>query len=99
MPLNHHRWEFMVMPGETAEQMEQEETVRQLIAKHIDPTDVDIVRKAAYNFHERVANTWRIGRLFLLGDAAHMMPPFLGQGMSAGVRDAANLTWKLSLVL
>jgi 3-(3-hydroxy-phenyl)propionate hydroxylase len=99
MPMNHHRWEFMVMPGETAEQMEQEETVRQLISQYMDADGVEVVRKAVYNFHERVSDRWRIGRLFLLGDAAHMMPPFLGQGMSAGVRDAANLAWKLALVL
>jgi 3-(3-hydroxy-phenyl)propionate hydroxylase len=99
MPMDHHRWEFMVMPGETAEQMEQEEKVRQLISTYMDPSEVEIVRKAVYNFHERVSDRWRVGRLFLLGDAAHMMPPFLGQGMSAGVRDAANLTWKLAMVL
>jgi 3-(3-hydroxy-phenyl)propionate hydroxylase len=99
MPLNHHRWEFMVMPGESREEMEQTETVQRLLSTRLDTGEVEIVRKAVYNFHERVADKWRIGRLFLLGDAAHMMPPFLGQGMSAGVRDAANLSWKLAMVL
>lgn len=99
MPLNHHRWEFMVMPGENRAELEKPEMVRQLISKYMDPAGAEIVRTAVYNFHQRVAEKWRAGNVYLLGDAAHMMPPFLGQGMSAGVRDAANLSWKLAMVL
>jgi len=61
--------------------------------------DIDIVRTAEYTFRARVADRWRRGRVFLLGDAAHLTPPFIGQGLGAGLRDAANLAWKLALVL
>jgi 3-(3-hydroxy-phenyl)propionate hydroxylase len=93
-----HRWEFMLLPGETPEAMLDDAVVRGLI----DPWDcgpVEIERKAVYRFHGLVANRWRGGRLMIAGDAAHQTPPFAGQGMCAGIRDAANLAWKLSVVL
>ena len=61
-------------------------------------THVKILRAVIYSHHVRVADRWRVGRVFLAGDAAHAMPPWIGQGMSAGVRDAANLCWKLAAV-
>lgn len=99
MPLGHHRWEFMVMPGEDREAMQQEEMVNKLVSKYTDPAKIAILRKAVYVFHQRIAERWREGRLIFAGDAAHMMPPFLGQGLGAGVRDAANLCWKLAMVV
>jgi 3-(3-hydroxy-phenyl)propionate hydroxylase len=93
------RWEFMLMPGDTREAMERPERVRELLARFVSPDDVAIVRAVVYTFHALVVQPWRRGRVFLLGDAAHQMPPFLGQGMCSGVRDAANLAWKLDAVL
>jgi 3-(3-hydroxy-phenyl)propionate hydroxylase len=93
------RWEFMLMAGDTREAMEQPARVRELLSRFISPDDVTVVRAVVYTFHALIVRPWRRGRLFLLGDAAHQMPPFLGQGMCAGIRDAANLVWKLDLVL
>ncbi|MET0272867.1 MAG: bifunctional 3-(3-hydroxy-phenyl)propionate/3-hydroxycinnamic acid hydroxylase [Phenylobacterium sp.] len=92
-----HRWEFMMLPGETPEQVLDEAFIRALL----EPWDVDveIERKAVYRFHGLVAERWREGRVLIAGDAAHQTPPFAGQGMCAGIRDAANLAWKLADVL
>lgn len=98
-PGNHRRWEFMLLPDEKAEDMNAEAAIRRLIARWIPPEHVDIWRASTYRFHALVLSTWRSGRVFLLGDAAHMTPPFLAQGMCQGVRDAANLVWKLKAVL
>ena len=68
-------------------------------AQGITEDQVKILRAAVYCHHVRVADRWRVGRVFLAGDAAHAMPPWIGQGMSAGVRDAANLCWKMAAVL
>lgn len=92
------RWEFMLLPGE-GEAMRDPARVRALLARHVDPDALTLLRTAVYRFHAVVARDWRRGRTLLAGDAAHQMPPFLGQGMCAGVRDAANLAWKLGLVL
>ena len=94
----HRRWEFMVMPGETAEELEREETVWRLLEPWVTREDAEVVRAVVYSFHALIAKEYRGGRAFILGDAAHQMPPFLGQGMCAGIRDAANLSWKLDLV-
>jgi 3-(3-hydroxy-phenyl)propionate hydroxylase len=95
----HRRWEFMVMPGERPEEMEKPARVRELLAPWVDPDAVDVVRAVVYSFHALVSSSWRTGSLVLAGDAAHQMPPFLGQGMCAGIRDVASLAWKLDLVL
>ncbi|AEH11478.1 monooxygenase FAD-binding protein [Candidatus Protofrankia datiscae] len=97
-----YRWEFQIRAGESAHELSRIEVVRQLVAPWlggVDPRQLTVVRQTAYTFHALVARRWRRGRVFLLGDAAHQTPPFLGQGLCAGVRDAANLTWKLGLVL
>jgi len=95
-PGNRQRWEFMLRPGETREQMERHETVRKLLAPWARAEDIDVERVAVYRFHARVADRFSQGRVFLAGDAAHITPPFAGQGLVAGLRDAANLCWKLA---
>ena len=92
-----HRWEFMMRPGETAEQVLDDAFIEELLAPW--DADVEIDRKAVYRFHGLVADRWRKGRVLIAGDAAHQTPPFAGQGMCAGIRDAANLSWKLADVL
>jgi 3-(3-hydroxy-phenyl)propionate hydroxylase len=94
------RWEFMRMPGETREFMEAEETCWRFLAPWgVTPKDGHIVRRTLYTFQARLAESWRSGRLLLAGDAAHTMPPFMAQGMCAGMRDVSNLGWKLDMVL
>ncbi len=92
-----HRWEFMLLPGETAEAVLDDGFIQGLLASW--EVDVEIERKAVYRFHGLVADRWREGPVLIAGDAAHQTPPFAGQGMCAGVRDAANLAWKLAAVL
>ena len=98
-PGDRQRWEFMLRPGETREQMEQPETVRKLLAPWARTEDIEIERVAVYRFHARVADRFSKGRVFLAGDAAHITPPFAGQGLVAGLRDAANICWKLAWVV
>lgn len=93
-----HRWEFMLLPGETPEAMMTDETIATLL-KPWNCGPLEIERRAVYRFHGLVAQRWRSGRAFIAGDAAHQTPPFAGQGMCAGLRDAANLAWKLTTVL
>ncbi|MGH6965311.1 MAG: bifunctional 3-(3-hydroxy-phenyl)propionate/3-hydroxycinnamic acid hydroxylase, partial [Phenylobacterium sp.] len=93
-----HRWEFMLLPGEAPEAMLDAAVVQELIAPW-DCGPVEIERMAVYRFHGLVANRWRDRRALIAGDAAHQTPPFAGQGMCAGLRDAANLAWKLDAVL
>lgn len=97
-PGDRQRWEFMLRPGETREQMERPETVRRLLAPWARTEDIEIERVAVYRFHARVADRFSQGRVFLVGDAAHITPPFAGQGLVAGLRDVANLSWKLAWV-
>jgi 3-(3-hydroxy-phenyl)propionate hydroxylase len=93
------RWEFMQLPGETEENLKSDDNVRSLVTQSTQYRCFDIERKAIYTFHARVADRWRKGRILLAGDAAHLMPPFAGQGMNGGMKDAVNLAWKLSAVL
>ncbi len=94
------RYEFMLHEGEDAEQVLDEARVRSWIHAR-EPADATlaIARKVVYAFHARVAERWQSGRVFLAGDAAHLTPPFAGQGMNSGVRDSANLAWKLAAVV
>jgi 3-(3-hydroxy-phenyl)propionate hydroxylase len=87
------------MPGQTKDEMEDPATVRRLLAKYVDVDKVEVLRRLVYTFNALVAERWRDGRVLLAGDAAHMTPQFMGQGMSSGVRDAHNLAWKLEAVL
>lgn len=98
-PDGYHRFEFMLMKGQTKEQMERPETVRALLSRFVDPDRFEVKRKLVYTFNALVANQWRKDRVLLAGDAAHMTPQFMGQGASSGIRDAYNLGWKLDLVL
>ncbi|MET9633193.1 bifunctional 3-(3-hydroxy-phenyl)propionate/3-hydroxycinnamic acid hydroxylase [Lentzea sp. NPDC006480] len=96
-----YRWEFRLKPGERPEDFDHD-AVLELTRPWLRGADVDeltFMRQTCYTFRGVVADRWRDGRVFLLGDAAHQTPPFIGQGMCAGIRDAANLTWKLALVL
>lgn len=93
-----HRWEFMIKPGETAEQVSDDAFIDRLLAPWNVHGAVRMERKAVYTFRARVAEQWRKGRVLLAGDAAHQTPPFAGQGMCSGLRDAANLAWKLAAV-
>ncbi len=99
MPAPRYRFEFMLMPGEDAAEMERPERVLELVGAHLPREVVRIERSATYTFHGLVAEQWRAGRVLIAGDAAHQMPPFLGQGMCSGLRDAANLAWKLEHVI
>ncbi|MER6694948.1 bifunctional 3-(3-hydroxy-phenyl)propionate/3-hydroxycinnamic acid hydroxylase [Streptomyces minutiscleroticus] len=96
----HRRWEFMRLEHESAEEFGTEENVWKLLSLFdIAPGNATLLRHAVYTFQARYADRWRRGRVLIAGDAAHLMPPFAGQGMCSGFRDAANLAWKLDLVL
>ena len=92
------RWEFMINPGEIPADVSQPEIVRKLISRWLQPNEYEIWRASTYRFHALVLKQWRAESIFFLGDAAHMTPPFLAQGMCQGIRDAANLIWKIALV-
>lgn len=95
----HRRWEFMLLPGETDEEMMRPSRVERLMAPWLGGTAYRMIRATTYRFHGLVAEEWRRGRVFLAGDAAHQTPPFFGQGMCHGFRDVANLAWKLAAVV
>ncbi|MFI1504878.1 bifunctional 3-(3-hydroxy-phenyl)propionate/3-hydroxycinnamic acid hydroxylase [Streptomyces sp. NPDC020597] len=95
---DRYRWEFRLREGEDLDA----ERLRELVAPWVDISGADdfhVIRQAQYTFRARIADRWRQGRVFLLGDAAHLTPPFVGQGLCSGLRDAHNLTWKLARVL
>ncbi len=98
-PASHRRFEIMLLPGEDPRAMQQPDNVWRLLARWLTPEDATLWRAASYRFHALVASNWRSGRVFLAGDAAHQQPPFIGQGMCQGIRDVANLAWKLERVL
>ena len=94
------RFEFMRLPAETADELSTEETAWRLLEPWgIGPAEANLERHTVYTFQARWCDTWRHERLLLAGDSAHLMPPFAGQGMCSGLRDAVNLAWKLDLVL
>lgn len=97
--VSRHRWEFMALPGEDLEALAAPRRVRELLAPHVDLARVALERATVYTFHARTAERWRDGRVLLAGDAAHVMPPFAGQGLCSGLRDVHNLVWKLAAVL
>jgi 3-(3-hydroxy-phenyl)propionate hydroxylase len=92
----HRRWEFMLLPGEDDAVMMQPENVAALVGDWLYGVPHSIVRAATYRFHGLVAEQWQVGNVFLAGDAAHQTPPFFGQGMCHGLRDVANLAWKMA---
>jgi 3-(3-hydroxy-phenyl)propionate hydroxylase len=97
-----YRWEFRLRDDETVDSVVDSGTFEQLLRPWLRDVPFDtleVLRRAEYTFRARIADRWRQGRVFLLGDAAHLTPPFIGQGLCAGLRDAANLTWKLAAVL
>ncbi len=94
------RWEFMALPGESVEELNEESTAWRLLEPFdAHPGNARLEKHAVYRFQARWAEEWRRGRVVLAGDAAHQTPPFAGQGLCAGLRDAANLAWKLDAVL
>jgi 3-(3-hydroxy-phenyl)propionate hydroxylase len=92
------RWEFQIQEHEDAQQLNTEQGLWSLLSPWVTPADARIVRSAMYRFHAVVAPQMHKGNVFLAGDSAHQMPPFLGQGLNSGMRDAANLAWKLAFV-
>jgi len=97
MPGKRHRWEFMLMPGDDPTTVTKPGRIYEMLKPwSIDPAKSVIERAVVYTFHSALSSRWRRDRLLLAGDAAHQMPPFLGQGLGSGLRDAANLAWKLN---
>lgn len=98
--LGRRRWEFMALPGESLDELNREATAWRLLAPwNVTPENARLERHTVYRFQARWVDEWRKGNVLLAGDAAHQMPPFAGQGMCSGLRDAANLAWKLDAVL
>ena len=95
----YYRWELCVTDGKNVEQATDPALVQQQLRSFVDVSKIEIVRIACYNFHALCATRWVSGRMILAGDAAHQMPPFLGQGLCSGVRDAHALSWRLNLIL
>ena len=98
-PRGLRRWELKILPHEDRAAYDLRETIHRRLAPFVDTTQIDIWRSATYRFHALLAGQWRRGRVFLAGDAAHQMPPFMAQGLCSGIRDAGNLGWKLAAVL
>jgi 3-(3-hydroxy-phenyl)propionate hydroxylase len=96
---NRRRWEITLHPDEDAQAVTRPANIWELLSRWIAPDEAEIERAAVYTFHSAIAKRWRNGRLLLAGDSAHQTPPFLGQGMCAGIRDAANLAWKLREII
>ena len=95
----HHRFSFMLDSEEAFTKDSAPERVWQRVSKYLKPSEAALIRVATYTFRSLVAHRWHSGRIILAGDAAHQMPPFLGQGMCSGIRDAQNLAFKLELLL
>jgi 3-(3-hydroxy-phenyl)propionate hydroxylase len=100
LPHDHRRWEFMLFPGEDSEEMLKPGKLRELLARHVeDPVRLNIIRARVYTHHSRIAQRFTVGRVCLAGDAAHLMPPWAGQGLNTGIRDATNVAWKIAAVI
>ena len=100
LPHGIRRFEFMVMPGETQEQLSQPENMAKLLSKVLPNTEnIDVIRNRVYTHNARIASRFKEGRILLAGDAAHIMPVWQGQGYNSGMRDAFNLSWKLAMVV
>ncbi len=100
LPDDRRRWEFMLFPGEDADEMLAPDRVRDLLRQHVaDPDVIDVIRARVYTHHSRIAARFTDGRIALAGDAAHLMPPWAGQGMNTGIRDVTNLCWKLAAIV
>ncbi len=98
---SRYRWEFRLLEGESAADFDTLGALRPLIARwtrHVPDSELNLLRVAEYTFRAQIADRWRRGNIFILGDAAHLTPPFIGQGMGAGLRDAMNLSWKIAAV-
>ncbi|WP_058597434.1 bifunctional 3-(3-hydroxy-phenyl)propionate/3-hydroxycinnamic acid hydroxylase MhpA [Microbacterium testaceum] len=95
----HHRFSFRLEPGQTREEVTEPGFVWAKVAAYLQPHHAELIRTANYTFMSLIAHSWRAGRVFLAGDAAHQMPPFLAQGMVSGIRDARNLAFKLGMVI
>jgi len=98
LPGGRYRWEFRLRPGETAEELAAPGRLAGLLAP-FGATDIAVERSAGYTYRAQVADRWRTGRVLLAGDAAHLTPPFIGQGLGLGLRDVHQLAWKLAAVL
>ncbi|KJF24593.1 bifunctional 3-(3-hydroxy-phenyl)propionate/3-hydroxycinnamic acid hydroxylase [Rhodococcus sp. AD45-ID] len=100
LPHAVRRWEFMLHDDETEEQVTDPDYVNALLADHVpNPAELDFIRRRVFTHHGRVASDFRKGRQLIAGDAAHLMPVWMGQGWNSGMRDATNLGWKLAAVL
>lgn len=100
LPYGLRRWEFMLFPGEDGEDMLRPEKVRELLSNHTaEPDKLNVIRARVYTHNSRVAQSFVVGRVSLAGDAAHITPPWIGQGLNAGLRDAFNLSWKLAWIV
>lgn len=100
LPHGIRRFEFMVMPGETQEELSRPENINQLLAKVLPNTEnIEVIRQRVYTHNARIADKFRVDRILLAGDAAHIMPVWQGQGYNSGMRDAFNLAWKMALVV
>ena len=95
----YRRFEFDVQPTDDPDVLSSWEKTWELLSPWLQPDEAEILRKDVYRFHSLLAEKWREGRLLIAGDAAHLMTPKLGQGLCTGMRDSANLAWKLSQVL
>lgn len=94
------RWEFMVLPGESAHELQKAENAWRLLEPWgLTPANAELERSAVYRFQARWARQWSKGRCLIGGDAAHLMPPFAGEGMCAGIRDAVAMAWRLNGIL
>ena len=96
---DRRRWEIMLMPGDDPARLTDPDVFWPMMTRWLGPEDARLERAAVYTFHSVVQEGWRKGRLLLAGDSCHQTPPFLGQGMCAGMRDAANLAWKLAAIV